>query len=828
MEESEDDRYPRPRGINVIHFVKERVRQIAELIQAVDNRVLVSGEVTKGPRTAIQRLPRHMRRRAMSYSIKRFPRMQRRFAISAVSASKHRQKPPSRFWRRRPRNLLLNYIRRQRKHVWLETHIWHAKRFRMIQKWGYNLPFCSYLRAFRPSHRDAMRHCVVRDVSFLHCFQIIGSSQTAIIELLRNICAPEVGPTFAFKTALDGRFEMPVMLYEPSKYPRGFIAPARFLWSKHKTDENYTLAVWTHPSSSKNILSRFIDLLKLRKQDHTIDLIGIDEVPRSIDEWRLRNLEIKTDVYVSDEGLKLLDLSDQVIRFRLYGPKSLDIVREVLAVVEENELEDSRMKEFMSNNHWWRNKGSKLSPGELPDGFVFSLLVEDPRLTRPLKKTKPSETNGCSAKSLNIDSLPSPLNDFWNFEIRKKALEKKLTETDLQKMRNTQLKPVKTSEAKIPILLVVRNISTGTTSPFIGLDLIIPSGFGLEFWLALQYGTARSVGLKDQKFLELESSHFNFPADVPDCDAGLNEFKEEYINLQEKHIRRPHNRRMKYWSSLSIKYPFTFQFSELSHNWLENSSIEGAAYVIRDRRILQSIEKWLAGRAPMPEESVMNSAALVPISLVSTTRGRPQRFALICAPIGEDFTSVAKLWRGENAIQIIEQPRRSTLKSAFDNKENKEDQGNEIGLEDFISLDVTASEKHISLNSLFPDKEMLRKRKMKERKKEKRKKAKEAKRLKKSVENDSQTSTSKQLENNRDELEEEAVELIKYSSSCSRPIIGRVVRGDYSFVHGRGFAIGYCCLPALKLYRGVILFRNITSRYYHPARITLLKNQVDL
>lgn len=33
MEESEEDRCPRPRGVNVIHFVKSRVRQIAELIQ---------------------------------------------------------------------------------------------------------------------------------------------------------------------------------------------------------------------------------------------------------------------------------------------------------------------------------------------------------------------------------------------------------------------------------------------------------------------------------------------------------------------------------------------------------------------------------------------------------------------------------------------------------------------------------------------------------------------------------------------------------------------------------------------------------------------------
>lgn len=67
----------------------------------------MAGEVTKGPRTAIQRLPRHMRRRAMSYNVKRLPRAQRRFAKSAIAASKHRKKPPSRFWRRRPRNLLL-------------------------------------------------------------------------------------------------------------------------------------------------------------------------------------------------------------------------------------------------------------------------------------------------------------------------------------------------------------------------------------------------------------------------------------------------------------------------------------------------------------------------------------------------------------------------------------------------------------------------------------------------------------------------------------------------------------------------------------------------
>lgn len=36
-----------------------------------------------------------------------------------------------------------------------------------------------------------------------------------------------------------------------------------------------------------------------------------------------------------------------MVRFRLYGPKSFEILHEVLTVVEKNELEDSRMEDFM-------------------------------------------------------------------------------------------------------------------------------------------------------------------------------------------------------------------------------------------------------------------------------------------------------------------------------------------------------------------------------------------------------------------------------------------------------------------------------------------------
>lgn len=36
-----------------------------------------------------------------------------------------------------------------------------------------------------------------------------------------------------------------------------------------------------------------------------MDLSDIDKIPRSIDEWRLHNLEMKTDIYVNDEDIKV-------------------------------------------------------------------------------------------------------------------------------------------------------------------------------------------------------------------------------------------------------------------------------------------------------------------------------------------------------------------------------------------------------------------------------------------------------------------------------------------------------------------------------------------
>jgi len=71
------------------------------------------------------------------------------------------RKRPSRRHRRRPKNLLTEYARRKRQNIWLETHIWHAKRFHMTKMWGYKIPNYPNDRGVRAAYRDATTRCVI-------------------------------------------------------------------------------------------------------------------------------------------------------------------------------------------------------------------------------------------------------------------------------------------------------------------------------------------------------------------------------------------------------------------------------------------------------------------------------------------------------------------------------------------------------------------------------------------------------------------------------------------------------------------------------------------
>ncbi|CAB3402183.1 unnamed protein product [Caenorhabditis bovis] len=158
-----------------------------------------------------------------------------------------------------------------------------------------------------------------------------------------------------------------------------------------------------------------------------------------------------------------------------------------------------------------------------------------------------------------------------------------------------------------------------------------------------------------------------------------------------------------------------------------------------------------------------------------------------------------------------------------DEVESNEKNGN-VKLQGFVSLDAAAREKPISLKSLFESNPKLDD-KNERRKRVNRKKKESAKRRK----------LVKETRENDEKLEKDEIEKTSYRFSANREIMGRVVAGDQSFIGGHGIAIGYICAEAINRIAGnylksksMVLVRNSTSKYYHPAIVRVLHDHVDL
>ncbi|XP_040354862.2 ribonucleases P/MRP protein subunit POP1 [Ixodes scapularis] len=207
-----------PREVQLIRLLGSRADEIESLVQDV---------ARKHPKLTLQQVPRHMRRRAVSHDKRRLPKRLKDKLANEPDPPK--RKRPSRKHRRRPRNLLAEYARRQRRYVWLETHVWHAKRFKMADLWGYRVPLHPCDKGIRAAYRGSARHVLLHDLSYYNCIELIGEVEH-LLEKLSLITSSDAGLTFKAKLYVSGTQEGSTVLYHRGMYPYGAIGPVRFMW----------------------------------------------------------------------------------------------------------------------------------------------------------------------------------------------------------------------------------------------------------------------------------------------------------------------------------------------------------------------------------------------------------------------------------------------------------------------------------------------------------------------------------------------------------------------------------------------------------------------
>uniref|UniRef100_A0A674HXU4 POP1 homolog, ribonuclease P/MRP subunit n=1 Tax=Terrapene triunguis TaxID=2587831 RepID=A0A674HXU4_9SAUR len=422
-----------PKYITASTFAQARAAEINAMLKAVTQKSSNS--------LVFQTLPRHMRRRAMSHNIKRLPRrlreIARKEAEKAVHQKKEHSKNKCRKARRRHVNLVVEFNRRQKKNIWLETHIWHAKRFHMVKKWGYCLGDRPTTKSYRACYRAMTKHCLLQDLSYYCCLELNGKEEE-LLKVLARMCSIDTGPTFAAVPCLSGRLQGSLVLYRADRYPEDLLGPITFIWKPKDgsgiTSETRQLWIWTHPSLKQDILTELktvfqcsepvetcspepiVTLLQEEKQTDVAMIVGKkrkredNEGEKAVPVKKIigdgTRVPLESYCWTSQTtGVVISDLTMEILRYRLIGPLSHCVLTEALKTASiQTEMADA---ETELNNWWVENcKNSEKvslhqrqeaifellqginSPSEIAAGTILGLTVGDPRVNLPKKSSK--------------------------------------------------------------------------------------------------------------------------------------------------------------------------------------------------------------------------------------------------------------------------------------------------------------------------------------------------------------------------------------------------------------------------------------------------------
>ncbi|RKP20446.1 POP1-domain-containing protein [Rozella allomycis CSF55] len=156
-------------------------------------------------------------------------------------------KPLNRRQRRKNKhNLREFFANRQNDKKWLETHIWHAKRFHMANLWGYRVPLHPNDKGRRAIYRDSLHRSVMIDLSYFECFTLSLQNAEKLNSFFDLNCPSPLSEESRSRKHLQRTF-----LNE--SYPTSMICPLMFQWINDDL-----LSLWVHPSSHDALCEIFV------------------------------------------------------------------------------------------------------------------------------------------------------------------------------------------------------------------------------------------------------------------------------------------------------------------------------------------------------------------------------------------------------------------------------------------------------------------------------------------------------------------------------------------------------------------------------------------
>ncbi|GAA6042385.1 hypothetical protein JCM8097_004489 [Rhodosporidiobolus ruineniae] len=544
-----------PPTLEVEKFAQARSFEISAMQRAM------KAAKEAGTQRAFQSLPRHLRRRAASHNIRRLPLRLRKRALAEVPKDAAKPKRVTRKMlgkhrlRKKPGLKAQMFLKRQQNKIWLETHVWHAKRMHMTEIWGHRLAEMPTAKAFRSSYRASQHGALVHDASYYQYFELRGPFED-LQKLLERVCDPvTVGPWS--KRYSTGAREYTTDVYDSSAtYPRGLLGPCTFIWQPASSSSPSSAEPAASTSTSPSSPTRTV----LIRAHPSLAPLALASFRHALESLRL--------------GLSttLTPHTRQFLTFEITGSRATEVLKKVLRPVKGT---DGATKKA------WKAAGVAEGPAGVPQGMVFGMEVYDPRLSFPPQldpsDAAPPPPTGPDDEPLLVPSAQiASVPKFWDEKAREKISEPRFRKADLDARRaenlipGTRLTPL-AQDDRIPILLSQRTLGSSSSpsssasagsSPIYGWTLTLPAGWGMPFLSSLVFSTPRVGGLRERAHQFFEASQARYPEDY----VGTPGFEEHEVRRESDERgyweRRPPAKRPSY-ARLGTRWPWRAEMGEV-------------------------------------------------------------------------------------------------------------------------------------------------------------------------------------------------------------------------------------------------------------------------
>ncbi|WFD43273.1 ribonuclease P [Malassezia psittaci] len=477
-----------PDQIDVDSAIQMRKTEILSLHRAIS-------QARKSTNTrAWQLLPRSLRRRAASHNLLRLPSRLRGKARAELRASNTTPKSRSEMRRKAPERTLLGFVRRRHALAhraarpdrrWLETHLWHAKRFRMSQD------------------KKAQGGGPGTFAGVAHGWEDHWTLGT-------HIC-----PTTLLQRPTGERANRSQCLYLTP------LAPIKILWV-NRCKQQHSCYIFVHPAGAHEVqilLSQALTNVNKESHHSTKHATSLHQrwdVPVHITIKKLSNAPppaIAAGTVHTRRGrahdLNPIDSSDLegFNIFEIRGTAKDSLGRVLVPTEPSTRAEGASLRYYRRLIH----EDFSLYK-ELVDTYrVMCFTVQDPRITFPPH----AGAEASSKKYIPLkekDNLKREDVDTAKFFSYKKLPT--FSKGDLDRRRSKtppgeKFMPTKADD-RIPVMVVATPICGSSLWDY---TLLVPRGWGLPFWQSMMFAGMRAVGQEQLRQRHLSKGILSFPHD---------------------------------------------------------------------------------------------------------------------------------------------------------------------------------------------------------------------------------------------------------------------------------------------------------------------------